>query len=97
MAFNHGELQTSTSTLKLKSTGGVLGLFGQRYTNLHMSMSNLGAQIRSAWGKTFFVKVNINILCKKFSFLVDQRSVQLLYETLDTLIEALTACTVSQL
>ena len=35
------------------------------------------------------VKVNIGILCEYFSFLAYQRSVQLLYETLNTLIEAL--------
>ena len=36
------------------------------------------------------------ILCKYFSFLAYQESVPLLYETLDTLIEALTAFTVRQ-
>ena len=46
--------------------------------------------------KSFFVKVNIDILCNCFSFLVYQRSVQLLYEMLDTLIEALAAFTVRQ-
>ena len=45
-------------------------------------------------GKKRFVKVNIDISCKYFSFLVYQRSVQLLYETIGTLIEALTAFTV---
>ena len=40
------------------------------------------------------MKVNIDILCKYFSFLTYQRSVQLLYETLDILIEVLTAFTV---
>ena len=40
-------------------------------------------------GKKFSVKVNIDILC-------NQRSVQLLYETLDILIEALGAFTVRQ-
>ena len=44
----------------------------------------------------FFVKVNMGILNKHFSFLAYQRSVQLLYETLDTLIAALTAFTVRQ-
>ena len=38
----------------------------------------------------------MDISCKYFSFLAYQRSVQLLYETLDTLIEALTAFTVRQ-
>ena len=38
-----------------------------------------------------FVKVNTDILCKYFSFLAYQKSVQLLYETFDTLIEAITA------
>ena len=41
-----------------------------------------------------FVKVNIDISCIYFSFLAYQRSVQLFHETLDTLIEALTAFTV---
>ena len=44
--------------------------------------------------KTFFVKVNINISCEYFSFIVYQRSVQLLYEILDLLI-GLTAFAVS--
>ena len=43
-----------------------------------------------------FVNVNIDILCKCFSFLAYQRSMQLLYETLDTLIETLAAFTVRQ-
>ena len=34
------------------------------------------------------MKVNIDISFKYFSFLVYQRSVQFLYKTLDTLIEA---------
>ena len=38
----------------------------------------------------------MGILNKHFSFSAYQRSVQLLYETLDTLIEALTAFTVRQ-
>ena len=42
------------------------------------------------------VKVNIDISCKYFSFLVYQRSAQLLHKMLDTLIEALTAFTVTQ-
>ena len=42
------------------------------------------------------VQVNIDIWCKYFSVLY-QRSVQLLYEMLETLIEALTAFTVRQL
>ena len=42
------------------------------------------------------MKVNMGILNKHFSFLAYQRSVQLLYETLDTLIAALTAFTVRQ-
>ena len=42
------------------------------------------------------MKVNIDISCKCFSLLVYQRSVQLLHETLDTLIKALTAFTVRQ-
>ena len=42
-------------------------------------------------GKKYFVKVNIDNSGKYFSFLAYQRSVQLLYETLDTLIEAFTA------
>ena len=37
------------------------------------------------------VKINIDILCKYLFVLANQRSVQLLYEMLDTLIEALTA------
>ena len=43
------------------------------------------------------VKVNKDIWCKYFSVLAYQRSVQLLYETVDILIEALTAFTVRQL
>ena len=47
-------------------------------------------------GKRFFVKVNMDILCKYFSFLAYQRSVQLLYETLDTSIDALIAFAIRQ-
>ena len=43
------------------------------------------------------MKVNIDISCKYFSSLAYQRSVQFLYEALDTLIEALTAFTVRRL
>ena len=42
-------------------------------------------------GKNFFLEANMDTSRKYFSFLAYQRSVQLLYETLDTLIEALTA------
>ena len=42
------------------------------------------------------MKVKMDILWKYFSFLAYQRSVQLLYDTLDTLIVALTAFTVKQ-
>ena len=41
------------------------------------------------------MKLNIDISCKCLSFLLYHRSVELSYETLDTLIEALTAFTVS--
>ena len=44
----------------------------------------------------FSVKVNTDISCKYVSFLAYQRSVQPLYEILDTLTEALTAFTVTQ-
>ena len=47
------------------------------------------------WEKSFCDSKR-NISCKYFSFLVYQRIVQLLYETLDTFIEALTALTVRQ-
>ena len=47
-------------------------------------------------GKKIFLKVNTDISCKYFSFLAYQRSIKLLYETLDTLIEPLTAFTVRQ-
>ena len=47
-------------------------------------------------GKNFLVKVNIDISCKYFSFLAYQRTVQLLYEILDTLIADLTFFTVRQ-
>ena len=46
--------------------------------------------------KVFCESKHMDISCKYFSFLAYQRSVQLLYETLDTLIEALTAFTVRQ-
>ena len=39
------------------------------------------------------MRVNTDILCNYFPLLAYQRSVQLTYETLDTLIEALTAFT----
>ena len=42
------------------------------------------------------MKLNIDILWKYFTFLAYQRSVQLLYELLDTFIEALTAFTIRQ-
>ena len=42
------------------------------------------------------MKVKMDILWKYFSFLAYQRSVQLLYDTLDTLIVDLTAFTVKQ-
>ena len=48
-------------------------------------------------GNFFFMKVNIDILLKYFSFSAYKRSVQLLYETLDILIEALTVFTVRNL
>ena len=47
-------------------------------------------------GKNSYMKVNIDNSCKYFSFLAYQRTVQLLYETLDTSIEDLTAFTVRQ-
>ena len=47
-------------------------------------------------GKKNFVKVNIDISCKYSSFLAYRRRVQLLYEMLDTLIEALAAFTMRQ-
>ena len=46
--------------------------------------------------KKNFVKVHIDVLCKYSSFLAYQRSVQLLHETSDTFIEALTAFTMRQ-
>ena len=52
-------------------------------------------KLSKPWKKCF-VKVNLDILCKYFSFLAYQRGVQLLYEKLDTLIEALTDFTVKQ-
>ena len=57
---------------------------------------NLGTKISYARGKKF-VKVNIDTWCKSFSFLAHQRNVQFLYDTLDTLIEALGAFTVRQI
>ena len=62
-----------------------------------LGTSNLGAQIRKACEKKkkkTFVKVNIDISCKHFSFLTYQRSAQFLHETLDTLIETLRTFTV---
>ena len=47
-------------------------------------------------GKNSYMKVNIDNSCKYFSFVAYQRTVQLLYETLDTSIEDLTAFTVIQ-
>ena len=52
-------------------------------------------KLSKPWKKCF-VKVNLDILCKYFPFLAYQRGAQLLYETLDTLIEALTDFTVKQ-
>ena len=56
---------------------------------------NLGAKTGKA-GEFFFVKVSIDISFKYFSFLAYKRKVQLLYEMLGTLIEALTTFTVRQ-
>ena len=64
---------------------GILGLFGQQYTNCGYII--WVPKVR----EKFFLKVNIDILCKCFLFLAYQRSAQLLYETLYTSIEALTA------
>ena len=47
------------------------------------------------WAHLIWVLCETDILCEHFSFLAYQRSVQLLYETLDTLIEALTGFSVS--
>ena len=49
-----------------------------------LGTSNLAVQITLAWEK-----VSIDISCIHFSFLGYKRSVQLLYETLDTLIVSL--------
>ena len=50
------------------------------------------------WAHLFWMPklVNIVISCKYFSFLAYQRSMQLLYETFDTLIEDLAAFTARQ-
>ena len=60
-----------------------------------LGTSNLGAKTGKP-GEFFFVKVSIDILFKYFSFLAYKRKVQLLYEMLGTLIEALKTFTVRQ-
>ena len=55
----------------------------------------IGAPKLGKPGEKIFVKVN-RYFVQILSFLAYQRSVQLIYETLDTLIEALTAFTVKQ-
>ena len=60
----------------------MLGLFGQQHIDfghILIWVPKLGKP-----GKKFHVKVNIDILCKYFSFLAYQGSVQLLYEKSDT-------------
>ena len=74
--------------------GCVLGQFGKWYSDFgHIWF---GCPNKVSLGKQIFVKVNIGISCNYFSFLANQRFVQLLCETIDTLIEALTAFTVRQ-
>ena len=73
------------------------GYFGSVWTAVYRFWAHLIlAPKLGKPGKKKFAKVNIDILCKYFSFLAYQRSVQLLYETLDKLIEALTAFTIRQ-
>ena len=59
-----------------------------------LGISNLGIQLRQAWGK--FFRQSEHRYFVYFSFLAYQKSVQLLYETLNTLIEALATFTVRQ-
>ena len=63
-------------------TGSILGPLGQQ-------IAVLGTSILGALRMFFLLKANIDILCLDFSFLAYERSLQLLFETLDTSIEAL--------
>ena len=68
------------------------GYFGSVWTAVYQFWAHLIlAPKLGKPGKKFFVKVNIDILHKYFSFLAYQRNVQFLHEMLDTLIAALTA------
>ena len=71
--------------------------FGSIWTAVYLFWAHLF--LMSKLGKPRkkkFVKVTIDVSCKYLSFLACQRSVKLLYEGLDTLIEALAAFTVRQ-
>ena len=76
----------------LWGSGNILVSFGQQYT--YFMHIQFGCPNKVSLGKILFVELNIDISCKCFSFLAYQGSVQLIYETLGTLIEAETVFTV---
>ena len=95
-AFGKSHLLSETKVIKNGKPSTARWYFRSVSTVVDRFCAHLiGAPKLDKPGKNFFVKVK-GISCKYFSFLAYQRSLQLLYETLDTLIEALTAFTVRQ-
>ena len=74
-----------------------MGYFGATWTAVYRFWAHLTLTPKLGKpGEKRFVKVSIDISCKYLSILAYQRSVQLFYERLDKLMEALAAFTVRQ-